>query len=245
MNEQSPIIAFDRHLGQHVDYIDVDYDELVTYMRTRGFDDETISQTKIDIYNDTTSRYHKASGNTYSTHAVYDGKTDKVALFPRNNIDQYQEIRAGRTDIKSNFDSYMSEDISQSLVHELEHKLIKQEGGMREEKRYQRRLIGKKVLYATGAAVLFHFGFNHLAEAIDVDTSNTLVAISTAGMTMASGALASDIFAKYLPGAREKEFSQYVGSPEEVRCRQVEKTAPKLLTIEMSSAGDSALPEVA
>lgn len=245
MNEHSPIIAFDRNLGQHVDYIDVDYDELVTYMQGRGFDNETIATTNIEVHDESNCEYDKTSKETYFILGMYAEETDMINLYPSDRLADYQNGIATLPHMQKMFEESMSGNMNSTLIHELEHKLVKYEGGMSEEKKHQRKKIGREALYVMGAALLFNYSYNTLAEAIDVDTSNLLVSASTIGMSMASAIMVPKFMEKYLPGVKQKMHDEYVNAPEEARCRRASESAPDVMTVKIATKQAEALPEAA
>ena len=213
MNENSPIVAFDRRLGEHVDYIDVNYDELVDYMQERGFDDDVIKNTQINISGEVNSQVHKKSKTTKYTFGTYSKETDEINIYPRSEMDISQSMYDYYSEhedqdlenmMVSEMDRSLSGKVSRTLGHELEHKLIKYEGGMRQEKVYQAKKLGKQAMIVFGSYAAILYGYREALEFWGTDTSGPVGSTFTA-LTSAGFAVNVPIFMdKFMPGAVQK-----------------------------------------
>lgn len=120
-----PAVTINYGLGEVIDYFDVDYSTLVGYMRERGFSDEQIRATHIEIRNEVLpSKYTKDSDRPLFTLGGYNPESQKVYLFPRPDLGSgvgatkehecYEFMQAIMTSLTSG-------KFSTILAHELEH----------------------------------------------------------------------------------------------------------------------------
>ena len=128
MAESFPSISFDIGMGELFSEIDVDYEALIMYMRQLGCDDDTIRDAS--IYFKSNSTVHRVGENTLrAIHGVYDQYTGAVMLYPSVAVYQFDTETAAETDLQKIEDfrhimsDYWSEHCSETLKHELGHKI--------------------------------------------------------------------------------------------------------------------------
>lgn len=227
MNELSPVISFDVHLGHFVDDITIDYDKLVAYMQQRGFEDSEIADTPIYISSAVPIAEVDAAGKKEQavTLGGYERLVDGIYLYPAYEIvqaasnaatrDASESVASGLVTARQQHTSRL---FSKTLVHELEHKYLgKDEAMQRANKQYARhetqRLIGK----AIGASII---GGSMMVAELE----------ATRDMLPSGGVIALNVALFYTIArslARQRNsYEKYRNAPEERQCREAEVSGP-------------------
>lgn len=224
-----PTISFSRELADAVHYIDIDYDSLTGYMIDRGYTDEEIAETeivfdnKVIVTGETKNEVHYIAGDYNET------VPGNIAVHPRHDLHHYQSVieesQASSSMTKhlvhTQHQSELSEELSETVAHELEHKIIDLMGGMKAEchKNRDRHLVREfsKWLFVFGAVVI---GKDAGIEATDISLTSTETYVLDGLVTVSL----APFVARSMKKVRRKV---YASDPEEKLCFEAGANAPK------------------
>jgi hypothetical protein len=233
--ESVPVITFDIGLGKYVEGIDVDYEQLVGYMEQRGFTPEEIAATNVPIDADESAQLVRTGGSKDVVYrrGNYDEKSGNVELHPVFEIKLWGPLNRpsteeGTSSVQPKFrlyDKKISKDMSGILVHELEHKYLRESGEGEEVLRANRRhriktaakSAGRSILVSTGLYGTFATG--EIATGFPISNPYILGAIG-AGLMAVSSAITTRF---------SDSHQNYLSTPEEVLCREATDRGPDTL----------------
>lgn len=245
INTGQPQITFDTKLGQHIDYIDVNYDKLTNYMTENSFTDEQIAESAFHI--DSAIKFSSINNRNQHTftHGEYNQDTDTITIYPipsisindlTADVDQTkdkQHFNAFERFLRTQSNQIVTQQMSKTLVHELEHKAVNVlEGGMPEAEKYLNQIYFKRgsILMAPYVGML-----SITFSAVEISDFQPDSIADIAAASLFSGvavAFASVISSKLHSKQRKNDHSNYLNNPEEKRCRQAEDFGPQdLLTV--------------
>lgn len=245
MNEVFPTVSVDLELGKYVDDIDFDYATLTEYMRGKNFSDDEIADTTIHISKD--ELVERSKSNTYTTEGKYYKKKDEIHLYPLPAIKTRQVVKTVLNNQSTpsetlnelfvqHLNSSISELYSSTLVHEIEHKVVRYEGGMQEAKHH----TNKQEFKDFSQYMLLFFASNGAffgAQEI-VSTPNPLTVAAFGILSIAGSRLAVNKF-----NSGDRGHKNYHANPEETRCREAETNGPTDL-VQMTLKFDATVLEV-
>lgn len=132
-SENIPSISYDINLGQSVNHINVDPVHIADLLHYSGFTEEQISETEIFISNES-NKYVK-NGDTHIIGGTYDRETGDITVLVADEIeaskhvhDMYYDKFYGSENFSEDFEAsilnkQVSNCLSQSLFHEIQHKI--------------------------------------------------------------------------------------------------------------------------
>ena len=196
-----PAVTIDRRLGELIENFEVDFATLTTLMRDRGFSDEQIQKTNIEIRNEILrSEYTQDPDRPLFVHGGYNPKTENIYVFPRPSLEQGGEtpkdIEAHEF-ITAIMTAIVSNNTSKYLVHELEHH-------------------AENILEAETRA----------DDAMPVGMGGSALRIVTVTSVVGENSEESPAAPQHDSGSEKTAYEEYFDSPEEVRCREAQENAP-------------------
>lgn len=253
-----PPVSFDISLGKTVDFIDVDQQALAARMSARGATPPEINESSIMFGPDDVTKEENVSGN-------YNPKTKHTNIAVPKPVMHPQAVRLKEVVTKVNDPSVsialqigservdtndpnlltraLAKDseqasamVSDTLDHEVEHRLHDIENGLAESREHQMTIVkrfGRKVLVLAGVVI----GIQIAKQGID----QPLVG---AGMSMASAGIAAYGMHKIRKAHDARAETDYLNDPAEIRAREAE-TNPNLVTIKYREQDPTANTPVA
>jgi hypothetical protein len=233
--ESVPVITFDIGLGKYVEDIDVDYEQLVGYMEQRGFTPEEIAATNIPVDTEESTRTVRTQGKKEIVfrRGSYNGENGDVELHPVFEIKLWGPLNRPNLDEESGsiqpklryYDEKISKDMSGILVHELEHKYLRESSEGEEVLRANHRHRIKSAAKAAGRSILVSAGLYGTFMAGEIATgfpiSNPYV---IGGIGAGLMALSNSISIRY-----SDPHQYYLSTPEETLCREATANGPDTL----------------
>ncbi len=198
-----PTVTIDRRLGELIENFEVDFATLTTLMRERGFSDDQVQKTNIEIRNEVLrSEYTQDPDQPLFVHGGYNPKTENIYVFPRPSLEQGGETptdtdKEAHEFITAIMTAIVSNNTSKYLVHELEHH-------------------AENILEAETRA----------DDAIPVGMGSSAVKIVAVTSAVGESSDASPEASPHDVGSEKSAYEQYFESPEEVRCREAQEKAP-------------------
>lgn len=210
-----PRIIIDKGLGEHLSDIDVNFGAINTTFLEQGMTPEQISETTIHIIDTPASL-----GKRVVEYGHYTAKIQQIELYPaakiERNINAFRRYTGDSREFSKERDGkYLGYSVSEVLRHEMEHRIVDAEGGMREQTLHVRCMQAETIgVYATCMAGLFALTdmFENLRK------SQTLTEFA---LRQASTAIALGIGGLLVGRRRAKHY--YRTSPEENRAFDVQE----------------------
>lgn len=222
-----PSISFSTKLSDAVEFIDIDYDTLGGYMCDRGYTDEEIASTTITFENkvlitDDNKKEIRHIAGEYVT------KTQGIAIYPRHDLHHYGEEIAKSTD-KSELLQHLertrnertfSQELSETVAHELEHRIIDLTGGMKAE--CQKNADTHRI--RTFSKWLLVIGAAYISKDAGLEAGN--ITLNSTEAILLDSAISAALAPFILRSVKKTRRRIYDSDPEEKICFEVGANAP-------------------
>lgn len=205
-----PQVVVDIGIGKHVDNFEVDLDAVAEHLRDRSMSNEDIAGLKVRFLDKQPKRTDHLDGR-------YKPLSNTIEVFTRRRFgthdglqESFRQIdRAGEYEDANLAIStrILEREFNETLYHELEHAIIRREGGMPEAKRHTKRGITKMSLKTLGIMAAAMGAVEVSSYVVDPATTTAIGGAAMVGMLMS---------ANYINKKDAKKM--YKTDPEEIRC---------------------------